>query len=191
MATRSLQIQKSLDKFMATVIKGAKDQLDRNNKNASGELSKSITGRVKHSARSIEINFFMEEYGTYQDQGVKGMGGTKADGTAWTNKGQGGRFQFKKGVPNTAMIQSLEKWIKIRGIKGRNKKGRFIKNKSLAFAIANSVFHTGIKRSLFFTKPFEKAFKKLPDNILETYALELNTLLTRNLNNNFPQNEPE
>lgn len=182
----NLEIQKALDKFKLQVVKGAQNNLKRGGKNATGDLFKSIRGNVKSSKRSIEINFFMEEYGTYQDQGVRGMGGAKADGTGWQNKGKGGRFQFKKGVPNKAMIQSLEKWIKVRGIKGRNKKGRFIKNKSLAFAIANSVFHTGIKRSLFFTKPFEKAFKKLPKEITDTYALEIEKLLNLQLQNTFP-----
>lgn len=189
--TGSIEIQKILDKFKNQVIKGAQQNLKKGGKNATGDLSRSISGRVKSSKRSVEITFSMEEYGTFQDQGVKGMGGSKADGTGWKNKGKGGRFQFKKGVPNKAMIQSLEKWIKVRGIKGRNKKGRFIKNKSLAFAIANSVFHTGIKRSLFFTKPFEKAFKKLPEELTDTYALEVENLLELQFQNTFKNKQKQ
>jgi hypothetical protein len=40
---------------------------------------------------------------------------------------------------------------------------------------------------LFFTKPFEKAFKKLPDVLIDKYGLdaetELNSILNQNLKN--------
>jgi hypothetical protein len=34
----------------------------------------------------------------------------------------------------------------------------------------------GIKPSLFFTKPFEKAFKKLPDVLVDKYGLDAEQL---------------
>lgn len=51
-----------------------------------------------------------------------------------------GRRPQKKKVP----IQALLDWIKIRGLKGRNKKGQFIPNLSLAFAIQTNIYKFGI-----------------------------------------------
>jgi AraC-like DNA-binding protein len=45
------------------------------------------------------------------------------------------------------------------------------------FAIANSVYHTGLETTNFFTKPFKKEFKKLPEEVLEAYALETEEFL--------------
>jgi hypothetical protein len=50
--------------------------------------------------------------------------------------------------------------------------------------MARSVFKYGIKPSLFFTKPFEKAFKKLPDVLIDKYGLDAETLLNSILNQN-------
>ena len=69
------------------------------------------------------------------------------------------------------MIKSLKSWITRKGLKGRDEKtGRFITNQSLSFIIAKSVFHTGIKRSLFFTKPFEAGIKKYENDIASGYG---------------------
>jgi hypothetical protein len=43
----------------------------------------------------------------------------------------------------------LEKWIKERGLTGRDKKGRFIKRRSFAFAIQSNIKKFGIRPSNF------------------------------------------
>lgn len=58
---------------------------------------------------------------------------------------QSGRAPGKGGVP----IKALEEWIKVRGLQGRNKKGQYIKRKSFAFAIQNSIKRFGIRPSNF------------------------------------------
>ena len=55
--------------------------------------------------------------------------------------------------------------------------------KSMSFLIQRSIFEKGIKPSLFFTKPFEQGFKKLPDEVLEAYGLDIEDLLAFTLNN--------
>jgi hypothetical protein len=47
--------------------------------------------------------------------------------------------------------------------------------------IARSVFRNGIKPSLFFTRPFEAAFKRLPEDLVETYGLEAITLFNQQI----------
>ena len=40
-----------------------------------------------------------------------------------------------------------------------------------SFLIIRSIWNTGLKTTNFFTKPFEQAFMRLPDEIYAAYAL--------------------
>jgi hypothetical protein len=95
------------------------------NKVASGKLRDSVTVSVStNSQHDTIIQVMAEEY------------------SQWV---QSGRLPGKAGVP----ISALEKWIKERGLKGRDKKGRFIKNKSFAFAIQKNIKKFGIRPANF------------------------------------------
>lgn len=62
-------------------------------------------------------------------------------------------------------IPALVKWIGIKGIRGRSKKGRFISTLSLAFAIRASIWKKGIKPfgqgSLIYDKSLDRLEKML------------------------------
>jgi hypothetical protein len=80
-----------------------------------------------------------------------------------------GRSAGKKNVP----ISNLLEWIKIRGIKGRNKKGRFIKNLSLAFAIQKNIFKYGIRPANIYDKgldALEDIFLNPPEELRQAYT---------------------
>ena len=57
--------------------------------------------------------------------------------------------------------------------------------KTLQFLIARSIFEKGIKPSLWFTKPFEKGFKLLPDEMIDAYGLESEELFDTIMKENF------
>lgn len=95
------------------------------NKVASGKLRDSITVTVQETNNGNTIIQVLSE--------------------AYAQWVQSGRAPGKGGVP----IAALEKWIKDRGLKGRNKKGQFIKNKSFAFAIQNNIKRFGIRPANF------------------------------------------
>ena len=79
----------------------------------------------------------------------------------------------------------MDKWIVRKGLKGtRDKEGRFISRRSLQFMIARSIFNKGIKPSMFFTKPFKKAFDNLPKDIVEAYKLDVEELIKYTTNGN-------
>lgn len=102
------------------------------NKVASGTLAKSIEVQVKQGPNNVtELQVLMEEYGQ------------------WV---QSGRLPGKGFVP----VGSLLKWIKQRGLKGRNKKGRFITDKSFAFAIQKNIKKFGIRPANFIDVSIEK-----------------------------------
>ena len=94
------------------------------NKVASGKLRDSIQVNVKQSQGQTVIELIAEQY------------------SQWV---QSGRLPGRKGVP----IDALEKWIKERGLVGRDKRGRFIKRRSFAFAIQNNIKKFGIRPSNF------------------------------------------
>jgi hypothetical protein len=160
----------ALQEFERKVVEAAKDNLKKQKKDSTGKLSNSIKGDVKVMPNSIRVFFDMKEYGWYQDKGVNGIRTVRSDR----------EFSFKKGVPSREMLKSLDVWIRRKGIKEftpRNKKGQFTSRKSLKFMLARSIFNKGIKASMFFTKPFEKQYKQLPDELIEKYGLDMENLL--------------
>jgi hypothetical protein len=72
-----------------------------------------------------------------------------------------------------------------KGIAPRDKNGKFISRKSLTFLIARSIFKNGIKPSLFFTKPFQKAIKRMPEEITRAYGLDASKLIDSIMKQNF------
>jgi len=61
----------------------------------------------------------------------------------------------------------------------KQKTGKFRRKdqKAQAFMIQNIVYNYGIKPTEFFTKPFEEAFKTLPDELIEAYALDVESFI--------------
>ena len=52
-----------------------------------------------------------------------------------------------------------------------------IQYKTIGFILAKSIFEKGIKASFFFTKPFEQGFEKLPNELVDKFALDIDDLL--------------
>jgi len=154
----------ALQEFEQRVVQAAKDNLQRTNKNVSGKLDDSIKGEVKQMPNSIRVFFQMDNYGWFQDQGVRGV----KSGKSLSN------FSYKSKMPPSKVF---DKWTIRKGLAPRDKKGRLLKRKSLNFLIARSVFHHGIKPSMFFTKPFNSAFEKLPNELIDKYGLDMENLL--------------
>ena len=150
------ELQIKLEKFRDYVIEQAKNNLSRLGKDG-GKLYDSIEGRVQANDNSFEMEFTMEDYGIFQDKGVSGK-----------ERKYNTDFSYKDKMPPP---RAFDKWIVRKGIAPR-KQGKFQSRKGLQFAIAKSVFKNGIKPSLFFTKPFEQAYKQLPDNLIEAFGLD-------------------
>jgi hypothetical protein len=162
-------IQKELKRFTDYVVKEARTNLTRLKKNSTKTLYDSLKGNVKVSTSSFEMSIEMEEYGHFQDKGVSGK-----------KVKYNTPYSYKSKMPPPS---KLDKWIVRKGIAPRDKKGNFISRKSLQFLIARSIFNNGIKPSLFLTKPFEAAFKTLPDELVEKFGLEVLDLFKYTIQN--------
>ncbi|HEA22752.1 hypothetical protein LCGC14_1064340 [marine sediment metagenome] len=153
------ETQNALNKFAREVVMQSRKNLNDLDKNTSCKLDKSIDFNLNISKNSFGLDFEMEDYGQFQDKGVSGF--IKKYDTPFT-------YRDNRPPPN-----KLDSWIVRRGIAPRDKNGKFISRKSLQFLISRKIFFYGIKPSLFFTKPFEKEFKKLPNTVVEAFGLDV------------------
>ena len=164
-------VQQELNRFAKYVITQSKANLTRGKKNSSKTLYNSLDYDINVSPNSFSLSFLMEDYGIFQDKGVSGVKKKYNTPYSYTNK-----------MPPPS---KMDKWIVRKGLKGvRGKDGKFISRKSLQFMIARSIYNNGIKPSLFFTKPFKKAFTNLDKDIIKAYQLDVEELLKFTTNGN-------
>lgn len=158
-------VSEVLEKFAKEVVKQSRSNLTRKDKNVNRKLYNSLKYDLNVSKNSFSLSFEMEKYGDFQDKGVSG-----------TNKKYDTPYKFTTKQPPT---KPIAEWAKARGIRLRDAKGRFLKGSynTIGFLIARKIKENGIKPSLFFTKPFENRFKKLPDELIEEYALEVDNFI--------------
>tara|TARA_R100001443_G_scaffold83873_2_gene90601 strand:- start:1178 stop:1690 length:513 start_codon:yes stop_codon:yes gene_type:complete len=155
---KTANTQKVFKAFAEKTTKMAKSVLRNKGKNASGSLEKSIGYDLKvYPSGALELQFKAAEYATFVDKGVSG-----------TKKRYNTPYRYTTKQPPSNVI---DKWVVRKGIKaGRDDKGRFIKRKSLVFAIARSIKLYGIEPTNFFTRAFNFGYKKLPADIVKAYA---------------------
>lgn len=163
------ELQKELNKFRAYVIRESQKNLSKLGKD-KGKLYDSIDARVKANANSFEMEFVMEQYGIYQDKGVSG-----------TKKLYNTPYRYKSGKENAPPPRAFDKWAVKKGLTPRGKGGKFGGRSSLKFALSRFIQQNGIKPSLFFTKPFESAFKKLPNDLVDKFGLDALTLFNESI----------
>jgi hypothetical protein len=158
-----------LNAFAKYVIQQSRSNLTKQGKNVDKKLYNSLDKEIEVSANSFRMAFLMEDYGTFQDKGVSG-----------TQKKYDTPFSYKSKRPPVKPIQD---WVTKRRFQFRDKNsGRLMSYKSTAFLITRGIFKNGVKPSLFFTKPFEKAFERLPDELVEAYGLDVEQFLQYTIN---------
>ena len=181
-------VQKELNAFAKYVISQSRANLTRSKK-GGGDLYKSLDSNLKVSENSFELSFLMEDYGVFQDKGVKGKDPSKVSPNAKITGQQAPNSKYRFGSGKTGnykdFVLSIEKWAKKKNVRLRDKKGKFTKGnyKTIAHIIAGNIYNRGIKPSLFFTKPFEKAFKNLDKDIVKAFKLDAEQLLETTIHN--------
>ena len=170
------EVQKTLEKFRDYVIAEAKNNLSRDNKIVSKGLFESLNGNVRAMPNSFYMDFEMNDYGKFQDKGVKGKDPNALPVTAknyGVQKAPNSPYKFGTGSGQKGgLTKSLDKWIIRKGLAPRDKDGKFMSRRTLKFLMARSIYFSGIKPSLFFTTPFETAFQRLPDELIEKFGMD-------------------
>lgn len=122
------------NKWAKQVVAKAKANLIRGKKNASKILIDSISYEITPDG---DIEFMYEEYGQWVESGRR----------------PGGKMP---------PISKIEAWAKIKPLtQFRDKKGRYISNRSRAFLIARAIARDGIKPFPFLTNEVELAQDEL------------------------------
>lgn len=174
---QNTEVKKSLERFRNHVISVSKRNLTNKRKNVSKSLYNSIKGDVKAMPNSISIQFSMLDYGAYQDLGVKGKKSS--------SKAPNSPFKFGSGTGKSGgLTKGISKWVKQRRIQFKDKKsGRFLSYESTAFLITRGIYNKGMKPSMFFTRPFEAAYRNLPDELVESFGLDVEKLFNQQIDN--------
>jgi len=143
--------KKALEKFGKYLVKESRKNLTRKKKNVTNSLYDSLDYQVKAMPNSFEFDFLMEEYGEWVDKGRKAG----------------------KNPP----FSPLRKWVQDRRIQFRDNRGRFQTYDQTAWAVVKSIGKKGIEPSNFYTRPFNLGFQKLPNEVAEAYALDVEEFL--------------
>ena len=146
------EFEKALEKYAKYVIQQARSNLTKGKQNASKDLYNSLSYKVQKKS----VLFDMLDYGSFQDEGVKGKKSTYPESSS-------SPFKYKNKMPPSSVF---DKWSIRRGIAPRDKQGRFINRKSLNYLLARSIYNKGIRATMFFTKPFEAGLEKYSDDIV-------------------------
>jgi hypothetical protein len=166
-----------LNAFAKYVIQQSRSNLTKGGKNSTKDLYNSLDKQIELGANSFRLAFLMEDYGKFIDKGVQGSNPSGIKNGV--QKAPNSPYKFKSKMIPTRV---LDKWVIKKGIAPRNKSGKFLSRDGIKFALAKSIALQGIKPSLFFTKPFEKAFERLPDELVEAYGLDVEQFLQYTIN---------
>lgn len=169
-----IEVKSVLQRFSKRVISRSRANLTRGKKNVNKTLWNSLGSKIKVSSDRFLVSFVMEDYGIFQDKGVKGANPSLVKGGI--QKAPNAPFRFKTKMPP---VDAIAQWAKDKRIRFRDEKGQFAKGtfRTIGFVFQKRIFAQGIKPSLFFTKPFESAFKDLPRELLKG--------LTKDIRNTF------
>lgn len=153
---KTTNTEAALDKFGKYLVREARKNLTRQKKNNTNSLYKSLDYEVKDMPNSINFDFLMEEYGEWVDKGRK--------------------------AGKMPPVSAIEKWVSQRKIQFRDNKGRFETYNSTAWSIARGIKKRGIPATNFYSRPFKLGFNKLPPELTQAYALDLEDFLDFTLN---------
>jgi len=163
------ELQKVIDKYAKYVVQQSKSNLTKDKK-GGGALYDSISYEVDIEQNIFLLDFLMETYGQFVDEGVQGANPSLVKGGY--QKAPMSKFKYTTKMPP---MQMLADWAKKKNIRFRDSEGKYKKgsNISMGFALQRSIFAQGLKGNEFFTKPFNKGLLDLPDELLEAFALDI------------------
>jgi hypothetical protein len=157
--------KEELNKFGKYVVQQARTNLTKKKMNVSKDLYNSLSYEVQQVGDDLILSIGMDEYGKFQDKGVSGK-----------KKKYNTPYSYTTKMPPP---KAFSKWVIRKGLEGtRDKKtGRFLSRKSLQYAVAKNIFKYGIKPTMFFTKPFEKGIKNLPEELQKAFVTDIDNLI--------------
>ena len=166
------EFEKILNEYAATVVERAQSNLRIKrrvrgkivNRVSSGNLLNSLLYKIKVRYGKPTIDFT-----------VKGQAGQYADVIEFGRK------------PNSKMppVAAIEKWIRMKPLKLRNRQGEFIKStesaiKSAAYNIARSIGEKGIEGINYYGEAIDDTWDDYKDKLMDAYVKDIEQRLLLN-----------
>ena len=173
---KTANLERYLNSFGKQVVNRSKGNLQKAGK--GGKLEDSISFKVIEDADGFTVQFFMSYYGQFVDKGVSG---TKKKRTFknYKNKVISSPYSYKNSKGHSQPPSSaLDKWSVKKGIAPRDRKGRFMKRKTLTFLIARSIGRYGIQGISFFQKPLMLGLREFGKDLLGNVKEDIINSLT-------------
>jgi hypothetical protein len=163
-------VKQSLHSFGKYIVQQSRSNLTKQDKNVTKQLYDSIGYEVNVSENSFSFKLLMDEYADYQDSGVRGANPNLVNNGK--QKAPLSPYTFRNKMPP---VQPLIAWAKKRNIRFRTQEGRFAKGnyRTIGFWLQKRIYAQGIKPTHFWSRPFALAFKRLPEEIVDAFALDL------------------
>ena len=163
MARKEL-LEAVLTKFAKFVIQQARTNLTKGRHNFDKTLYNSLQYKLFVGENSFTLGIEMEDYGDFQDKGVRGAGGTRKTTSAFNRRNNKGKI-WKQKAPNSPFaykdkkppVSAFKAWAESKGLN--------------PFAVRESVYRQGIPATKFFSTPFRLGFAKLPSEIVQSFQL--------------------
>ena len=172
-------IQAAFETLGKETIQQARSNLSRKGMNVSKKLYDSMRYEIDLFPKSFSFIIYMNEYGLFQDEGVKGA-------TSTYSKSTNSPYKYTNDFPPR---KAIDQWVVRKGLGGtRNAQGQFISRKSMVYLIRRSIFNKGIEATNFFTRAFDLKFKRFAPKVEEAFEADFNQMLdfirkqNRNLN---------
>ena len=149
-----------LNKYGVELTNEMKTRLKTKKKIDTSKLIESIEYKILQADDDAQLVILMEDYGTYVDQG--------------------------RGPGKMPPLSKLEGWVKRKKLQWRNKKGRFISYKSIAFMIGRKIGKFGTPPTHFITQTLLRRDKQLEEDIANVMDIavqkKIDTFLKKNPN---------
>tara|TARA_R100001244_G_scaffold63836_1_gene52934 strand:- start:961 stop:1548 length:588 start_codon:yes stop_codon:yes gene_type:complete len=171
-------IERYLNSFGKQVVSNAKKNLNSAGK-GGGNLEKSIRFEVVTDADGFSVKFFMADYGTFVDKGVKGAGGKIKSGDhkgswggrrhyiTWKGKRKDSPYKFGTGTGKKGgMRKGIGSFIKKKGLQPRSEGGQYMTTAGLRIAIMRVLWIKGIHGISFFQKSLMLGMKEFGSELL-------------------------
>lgn len=165
-----MSVADELNKFGKYVVQQSKSNLSKKKKKDTSRLYNSINYKVDVNNKNTTLTFDFKDANDYWEFVDKGVKGVKSSAKAPTSP-----FKFGTGTGKSGgLTQGIQGWVKRKRIQFKERRtGKYLSYNATAFLITRSIWNKGLATTNFFTKPFEQAFQRLPEDIYMAYALEV------------------
>jgi hypothetical protein len=166
-------LENVLKDFNKEVIKQARANLTRKGKRDTNTLYKEMNSTVSVGKNSFysSIDFGKaSDYWDFIDKGVKGVSSSA--------KAPQSPYKFGTGTGRKGgLTKGIDGWVRRKRFQFKDKQGKFLSYESTAFLIRRAIWNKGLETTNFISRPFELAFKRLPNEVVEAYSLDLDSTL--------------